>query len=94
MKSGFLTGLAGAGWIFFLALALLPGLNAIYPTSAWFAMAGCALGAWLCGSRTQKAVAVLGLLIGLAGGVYCWEKNAPIYQHMREHSRSAQSPPQ
>jgi hypothetical protein len=83
MKSNFLVGIAAAGYVLFLGLALLPGLNELEPTGAWFAMSLCAVGAWLCGSGWQSWLALPGILIGIIGGIVCWQHNSWIFSEMR-----------
>lgn len=79
--------LAVIGFVFFLAIALLPTLSALRPTGAYCGMAVCALVAIACGSGGQRWLAVLGLVFALAGGIHAWRHNRRIYASIREHIR-------
>ena len=77
MKSNFLVGLATVGYVLFFLLAMLgmSDLNMYYPTGLWFWTAGCALLATIFGTDKQRRVGILGLIIPLSVGIYCWHHN-------------------
>jgi hypothetical protein len=87
MRRIFLT-LAIAGYLLCLAMALMPGLNAFYPTEAYGGMCICALVGCVCLSGSRRWAAVLPLILGLAGMWVCWRHNARVWAEIERHRQS------